>query len=352
MTLGSASADAPTRPRTASVSHTAKVEAWDHNEEHSRLAVCPNAPVPRAEAEVAASPSSTAVIDVLHLSDIDWDALSFTSSPSPHTATNHTTGPKRSKTVDGDVKEAETSSCTAELCYINCSLRDRVLLKNGHKATNQAKENDDGDSKQQKYELPSLERLPAHDSHLKPHGQIPRKDHHDSKSTGKKSNVRKKEADAYKRHRVANNTIVKTKTSMSAPQKQRTSVAAAVSSFAAPPERCSSDPGQCAQAQNEKSTKKSVCASACSSSDDSDTESRRLGPRGKADANPSETNRPKSRKLCADVEISGTSVSSQSRRPGASAATVIELDSEDSVVCSDCESPLPLAERLRLKFQK
>uniref|UniRef100_A0A667WHV4 Flap endonuclease GEN homolog 1 n=1 Tax=Myripristis murdjan TaxID=586833 RepID=A0A667WHV4_9TELE len=52
------------------------------------------------ESELVASPSVSAVIDALHLSDIDWDALSFTSSPSPQAAANCAAEPLPSKTTD------------------------------------------------------------------------------------------------------------------------------------------------------------------------------------------------------------------------------------------------------------
>ncbi|XP_022621377.1 flap endonuclease GEN homolog 1 [Seriola dumerili] len=261
------------------------------------------------KSEAVASPSVSAVIDALHLSDIDWDALSFTSSPTLQAATDHTTEPKRNNSTDGDVKETESektkqntssdvkqadSRSAPELCYAECPLRDRVLMRNTAKA------------------------------------------------------------------------------------------------------KCHSDPGQSDKDRNvPQTTKKSVCLSMCSSSEDSDAENQQFGPQRRVKIKPinkimasfitdyalipvsvPKTNKqtmtpahslqlggPKSQRHSTDVEINRTPVSTKSRcqdvQPAivdchvaspAPASPITVLDSDDSVIC--IESPLPLAERLRLKFLK
>lgn len=381
-------------------------------EDHSSVGDCPNTPLSHAESEAAAaSPNVSTVINALHLSDIDWDALSFTSSPTPQSATNHTTEPKLSKTTDGevrggnakqesssDVKEADSRSAP-ELCYTECPLRDRVLMKNTAKAIDQI--HNDVVSKQLNYELASLKHISSHDSNSKPNGQIP-------------SN--KKEPLSDKRHCATNTAETETrsskqqlrsvvhaqskakdkcKVSQKPPQKYKF-VRAAVSSSAVPPQRCHSDPGQTDKNKNVlQTTKKSVCMSVCSSGEESDVENQQFGHQRKAKIKPinklkgsflsdfplkpvsrSKTTkptdetahtvhliRPKPQSHIVDTEINSAPVSTKSTRQDVSSATVdgdmfrqtpaspvTVSDSDDSVICSD--SPLPLAERLRLKFLK
>lgn len=386
---------------------------------YSTLGDCPNSPVSFADSE-AASPSVSAVIDALHLSDIDWDALSFTSSPPPpQTAPNPTTDTKPSESANekgntklktsSDIKQAETKAAP-ELCYTECPLRDRVLMRNTAKAINQTDIHNDVVSKQLNYELPSLECVSSHKLNLKLNAQMSIKDSDDSKLSGKESAV-KKELPTDKGQCVMNKAETKTHTSTQqpllaaqalAPSKTKDTkkpthkykfVRTAILSSAAPPQTCHSDPGHSNKDRNmPQTTKKSVCMSVCSSSEDSDVENRQLGPQRKTKIKVINKNKdsfhsdfplkpvsntrkptantahsvqllgPRPQRQSVDV-INVVPASTKSKCqdvPAVSghddvylqtpASPVIVLDSDDSLICS--ESPLPLAERLRLKFQK
>ncbi|XP_039982107.1 flap endonuclease GEN homolog 1 isoform X2 [Xiphias gladius] len=399
-------------------------------EDHSGLVNCPNTPL-SPDSEAVASPSVSAVVDALHLSDIDWDALSFTSSPPPQATTNHTTEPRLNISTDRDVKETEgknakqkasrdvkqaDSRSAPELCYTECPLRDRVLMRNTAKAVNQREVHNDVVSKQLNYGLASLEHISPHSSNLKPNGQITSKGGSDSTLTGKESDVNKKGPLSVKSQCVKNKAATETHTSkrplipgvqnqckekdecngsQKPPQKYKF-VRTAISLSAAPSQRCHSDPGQSDRDRNmPQTTKKSVCYSLCSSSEDSDAENQQFGAQTKAKIKPMkkikdsvitdfplkpvsgpkttkqtiktthcpQPLRPKSQGHGTDVEIKRTPVSNKSKYqdvPPANvdddvlsqtpASPVAVLDSDDSVICS--ESPLPLAERLRLKFLK
>lgn len=441
MTLqSSSSTNAATQPQTllTTISNMEKPEAValdtpvnqkQHRktkEEHNSLPDCPNTPVPNAESEDVASLSVSAVIDALHLSEIDWDALSFTSSPPPQTAANQKTDPRLNKITDVDVKETQgenikqqpssdvkqaDSRSAPELCYTECPLRDRVLMKNTAKAINQRKVDDGVVSKQLNYELPSLEHISSFDSDSKPSGQMSTKSRHDGKLVGKKSDVNRKEqltrSSQYKTNKVEMETKTSKQPLMPAVQDQCKAkdkcnelqkpphkykfFRTAISSSAVPPERCQDQDRNVPQ-----TTKKSVCMSVCSSSEDSDTENQQLGPQRKAKSKATNKTKgsfitdfplklvpgpktskptmnpthclqplePTSQKHSADVEINSTPVSCKSRcqdvspaivdgdvflQSPASPVTVLD-DDDDSVICG--ESPLPLAERLRLKFLK
>ncbi|GAA6228777.1 flap endonuclease GEN homolog 1 [Lates japonicus] len=422
----SSSANATTQPRMllSTISNTEKTEVvvWDapvnhkehsnSKEDHSSVDNCPNTPQCHAQSEAVASPSVSAVIDALHLSDIDWEALSFTSSPLPQVTTNHTT--KLSKSTDGEVKETQRKEASSDVKQADsrsapelCPLRDRVLMRNTDKVINQ-EEHNDVVSKQLNYELASLEHISPHSSNSKPNGQISSEGGSDSKMTRKESDVNKKEPLNDRSQCVENKADKETLSlkqpfmpalqdqckakdkcngSQKPPQKYKF-VRTTFSSSAIPAQRCHSDPGQSDKDRNvPQTTKKSVCLSVCSSSEDSDAENQQLGPQRKAKpinkikescvtnfplkpvSGPKTTKqtmkptlrlqplRPKS----TDVDIKRTLVSSKSKcqevpavivdggeLSPAPASPVTVLDSDDSVICSD--SPLPLAERLRLKF--
>ncbi|KAM7367840.1 hypothetical protein PAMP_014111 [Pampus punctatissimus] len=392
-------------------------------EDCSALGDCPNTPLSNAESEAVASPSVSTVIDELHLSDIDWDALSFTSSPPPpQMATNHATETKPSEIADDDVDKTENtrlktlsdvkqteSKAAPELCYTECPLRDRVLMRNAAKAINQMEIHSDVVSKQLNYELTSLECVTSHNSNLKPNGQISIKNSDDSRSSGKKSTFNKKELLTGEGQCLTNNAETEKHTSTrqlipatqdqsktkdsKKPQKYKF-VRTAISSSAAPPQRCHPDPGQSDKDRKmPRTTKKSVCVSVCSSSEDSDAENKQLGAQRKLKIKPMnkimgsllldfplepvyKTNKPtahtahrvqllgpKAQRQTVDVKINSIPASTKITChdvPPASvhsdvflqtpASPVNVLDSDDSVICS--ESPLPLAERLRLKFLK
>lgn len=383
-------------------------------EEHSGAPDCPNTPASHAESEDVASLSVSAVIDALHLSKIDWDALSFTSSPPP--AAPQTTEPGLNKTTDSDAKGKQVENVkrqissdvkqtsAPELCYTECPLRDRVLMKNTARAINQRKADDGVVSKHLHYELPSLEHISSIDSDSKPSGQMPAKGCHDSKLVEKKLDTNGKErlnhSSQYKTNEVEVGTKMSKHPLITAVQDQNkpkkkskesqkhqhkyTFFRTAISSSPVSPEKCRDLDRNAPQ-----TTKKSVCVSVCSSSEDSDTENQQLQRKAKSKApNKSKSkgitdfplkpapgpktskptrclqqSAPTSQKHTADVEINGTPVSSKSRCQDVSpaivdgdvfvqspASPVRILDDDDSVICS--ESPLPLAERLRLKFLK
>ncbi|XP_075940607.1 flap endonuclease GEN homolog 1 [Anarhichas minor] len=370
-------------------------------EDHSS----PSTPLSRAESEAVAPPSVSAVIDALHLSDIDWDALSFTSSPTQPSATNHNTEPKLSKTPDGDVRETEDENTkqktsgdvkeadprsAPELCYTDCPLRERLLMRNTAKAINQIEAHNDVVSKQPNYELASLKHISSHNSKTK--GQIPSKGGSDSNMSGKESAVHKKEPLTDKRQCATSKAETKDKCNGSQkPPVKYKFVRKAISSSAVPPQRSHSDPARSDKDGNvPQTTKKSVCMSMCSSSEESDAENQQSGPQRKAQIKPMnmkikggflsdfplkpKTIKPaaktahtlqllqlKPQSYSADMEINGIPASTKSRCRDVSPADVDggvflqtpaspAFDSDDSVIC--CESPLPLAERLRLKFLK
>ncbi|KAM7395312.1 hypothetical protein PAMA_006875 [Pampus argenteus] len=392
-------------------------------EDCSALGDCPNTPLSHAESEAVASPSVSTVIDALHLSDIDWDALSFTSSPPPpQMATNHTTETKPSEIADDDVDKTEKtrlktlsdvkqteSKAAPELCYTECPLRDRVLMRNAAKAINQMEIHNDVVSKQLNYELTSLECVTSHNSNLKPNGQISIKNSDDSRLSKKESTFNKKELLTDEGQCLTNKAETEKHTSTrqlipaiqdqsktkdsKKPQKYKF-VRTAISSSAAPPQRCHTEPGQSDKDRKmPRTTKKSVCVSVGSSSEDSDAENKQLGAQRKTKIKPmnkivcsllsdfplqpvSKTNKPtsytahsvpllgpKAQRQSVDVKIKSIPASTKNKChdvPPASvhsdvflqtpASPVTVVDSDDSVICS--ESPLPLAERLRLKFLK
>ncbi|XP_070844178.1 flap endonuclease GEN homolog 1 [Chaetodon trifascialis] len=271
------------------------------------LGDCPNIPLSDSEPAAVASPSVSAVISALHLSDIDWDALSFTSSPSPQSAAIHTTEPRVSDTTGSEVEETEgestkqkTSSDVKEadsrsapqLCYTDCPLRDRVLMRNTAKAIGQMEMHDDMLSKLLNYELTSVKHT---SSKSKPNGQIPGKDSHEESTVNKKEPLTDKRQCATNRletetHsskqqlrpavQAQNKTKDRRNGSQKPPQKYKF-VRTAISSSAVPPQRCHSDPVQ-SDKSAPQTTKKSVCVSVGSSSEESDAENQQFGPQRNA----------------------------------------------------------------------
>uniref|UniRef100_A0A8P4G7G9 Flap endonuclease GEN homolog 1 n=1 Tax=Dicentrarchus labrax TaxID=13489 RepID=A0A8P4G7G9_DICLA len=356
-------------------------------EAHSCVGDYPNTPLSKIASEATeASPSVSAVIDALHLSDIDWEALSFTSSP------NHSTEPKLGKATDSDVqetegentkqktssdvKEAADSRSAPELCYTECPLRERVLMRNTAKAIDQMEVRSDVVSKQLDYESASLKHIHSHNS--KPNGQIPSKGNVDSQLSGNKSAVNKKEPLTDKRQCAANKaetgthsshrhtvqtqnkTRDKCKGSRKPPQKY-TFVRKASSAVA--PQRCQSDPGQSHSDKNvPQNTKKTVCTSACLSSEESDAENQQHGPQRKAHIKPKTKSKSiflsdfslkpiTTKPVMKTAQLVPVSIKSTHQEVLQAPASPVDLlDSDDSVICG--ESPLPLAERLRLKFLK
>lgn len=384
-----------------------------------------NTPLSRAEPAATTSPSVSAVIDALHLSDIDWDALSFTSSPPPQSAANHTMEPKLSKTTDGEVKETESteqkntgdvkeadSRAATEFTYTECPLRERVLIRNTAKAVDHMHIHNTVISKKLNHKLATLKPASSQNSDPKPNRQILSKGGPGDASLGKGSALNVKGPLNDKRRYATNQaepetqepkqhlgpavpppskTSSKHNASQKPPQKY-TFTRKDISSLLGPPQRNHSDPGQ-GEKNVPQTTKKSVCMSVASSSEESDAENQQFGPQRKAKIKPinriksnflldfplqpvsgPKTRNPtsahaalsarlKTQSCSVDIDMNSMPVSTKSTQPESSpaneegdvfpqspASPVVVSDSDDSVICS--ESPLPLAERLKLKFLK
>lgn len=342
----------------------------------------PVTPAPRAPLASMPSPSDSAVINDLHLSNIDWEALSFTSSPPAQSAAEAKPIAEMQKT-SGSVEEAD-SSCAVQLCYMERSLRDRLLLKNISKSADQSEGSKARVSNHQNTYIPSS--CPNLDTHT----EIPtnlNEIKHLADKINYTSNRQLSDASIVK-HRVrpAAQPSSKTTNNPSGSQKppQKYKFVKAVSSGA----QCCSDPSQSWKNPTIPRIKSSVCTSVASSSEESDTENQQFRPQGKARIKPMDKIKAS---FCSDMAlkpISGSKLPSKSvspvelprRKPQSCslevrrnivsvwdqdkspakvdsdaflqnpASPVVISDSDDSVVCS--ESPLPLAERLRLKFLK
>ncbi|XP_043962835.1 flap endonuclease GEN homolog 1 [Gambusia affinis] len=330
----------------------------------------------------SASPSVSSFIDALHLSNIDWDVLSFTSSPSP---------PAVQGAEPGQTDETQGAAKQPELCCTEYPLRDRVLMRNAEKSLKATAEV----SKHLDCELVI--------SHEKQTGEISS----GSSSEGIMLTGKEKEPITNKVQCMLKESLerskkpkilpcdAQSKTKEESNKREKPSpryrfVRAALSLSSAPPQRCHSDPGQRVK---KGSIKKTVCMSVCSSSEDSDVENRQSGPQRQTKMKPADKSissliadfplkpacdqfkaanpktfqtlqltGPKSqshgekvenetpaltKNSCQDVQTTKVSDDEILQTP---ASPVIVLDGEDSVICSD--SPLPLAERLRLKFLK
>lgn len=354
------------------------------NKDHGSLCDGPRTPRSQADSAASASPSVSSVIEALHLSDIDWDALSFTSSP--QSASNHVTEPQLSKVADGEVKETKslevkTSSdvreadfkLSAELSYTECPLRDRVLMRNTARAVDQMEVRNKGVSKQLLSELApqssdSNSILSGHfhgksdtDGNLAGHVKDVRQNV-ENKSDGKKSTQQFR----FKAKPPSRNRDVYDESHK--PRQKCASVKTAASSSAVPQQRHHSEPGQSRKAASQ-TTNKTVCMSVISSSEDSDSENhfcRQRKPKNKIKDYfpPTKTAQPDqlvALKPQSHSAYAGTPASPERICQLLSPANddddvflhnppspVTVLDSDSSVSCSD--SPLPLAERLRLKF--
>ncbi|KAF3849924.1 hypothetical protein F7725_019643 [Dissostichus mawsoni] len=368
-------------------------------EEHSSLGDCPKTPLSHAGSEAAAaSPSVSDAIDALHLSDIDWEALSFTSSPTPQSTINHTTEPKLRETTDSDViderielkvsNDVVRADSRSEVCFTECPLRDRLLMKNTARAMDLKEKHNDEISKQLNYELASLKKilLITHTQN-----QMDRSPIKEPLTEQKQSATNKAETHSSQPRLTP---IVQSKTKDNGPQKPPQKykfVRKAISSSTLAPQRCNSDPVQ-SDRNALHSTKKSVCMSVCLSSEESDAENKQTGPQRKAyskhtnkmkgnflsaiplklkttkptaKAAPTivQSLQPKAQSCSADIELKSRPVATQSKSqdvppahvdggvfPQTPGSPAVVLDSDDSIIC--VESPLPLAERLRLKFMK
>ncbi|XP_028295668.1 flap endonuclease GEN homolog 1 isoform X2 [Gouania willdenowi] len=297
-----------------------------------------------------ALPSASAVIESLHLSDIDWDSASFTSSPTPQTVSKHNVEPEQNKNthrkdeeLKHEITEHKTSSHTQQTesrCYTECPLRERLLMRNAVKTVN----------------------VKDVYSNITPEF-----------NSNPKSNAHSCDLQVLKEETV--NKKIKVPVHQETPDDSRkpphkykcVQTAALSSAAAAAPQ----------QLQSDKKAKKTVCASVCSSSEDSDTENQPREPPRRTKTKPKTssgfisdlTHKPaplptarqpqtilaRGLKLDAqiiheeDENIRSVSNGKQSDIvPQAPCSPVTLSESDDSVVCS--ESPLPLAERLKLRF--
>lgn len=335
--------------------------------DQSGVSDLPNTPACRAPPVTA--PSPRAVIDALHLSSIDWDAASFTSSPLVQSAAGRTaeTGPIAAS--------SEGPRCVAQMCDTERPLRERLLIKamarSGHltegcKRT--ASEQLSCSSSPTPSNLDTHEEPPADLNRVQP------------LSIPYTSNRQEGGAGAPSSSKTTNKHGGSKK-----PQKYKF-VKKVVSSSDTSPRKRGSDPSQ--SRRKAPGIKSSVCVSLDSSSEESDTENQQVRPRGGARIKPANKIRAGSHSDVALKPISGPQPPSNPAPPvqlrrlkpqgcgleigrntlpvweqgespakahsdpfGQSPASpAASSDGGDSVVYS--ESPLPLAERLRLKFLK
>uniref|UniRef100_H3D401 Flap endonuclease GEN homolog 1 n=1 Tax=Tetraodon nigroviridis TaxID=99883 RepID=H3D401_TETNG len=242
-----------------------------------------------------ASPSDSAVVGALHLSNVDWDAASFTSSPSeaePSAEVQDTCSGGRG-----------AGSRRAQPCLAELSLRDRLLVRNMAEAAEQAEGCNRVVSKQRNCKLPSVT-----------HSSCPKSDRHEDVLTDllpveplsdkihNHSNRQDSDAPGAKgRNGPAARPPSKTTSSRRPPQKYRFGGKPASSSAGTPPKH-RSHPSQ--SRKNIPRMKSSVCASVASSSEESDAENQPLRPRGKARTKPLTTI---TANLHSDVALKATS---------------------------------------------
>ncbi|XP_061097698.1 flap endonuclease GEN homolog 1 [Conger conger] len=365
----------------------------------------------------ALSPSVSAVIEAMHLSDIDWDGMSFSSSPSPQVNTERPLPPTDIdlltpvKGLSGTAEKKCTSSDTGESAGLEVSvlntarapespaavklskipLRERVLARNAIKSSG----NHTDIATAQTYPStnppdctvfrPVLPSAPSKDRGVVTH--LGQQQFHLKKTLT---------SDSKNRARVkhSENPVIK----MAKKQNEKGSVGTkplsqhkfvkASRDHAALPQRSHSDSsvgtGHKSRAQ---AVKKSVCVSVCSSSENSDAENRPVREQRR-------TVKSKARKRCPylfDYSLKSTKVMGLHATVGAGSNTV---DHEPQALCSDhgksgcaptierkleaaddgdifiensawsevsmakgedsvisIDSPLPLAERLKLKFK-
>lgn len=354
---------------------------WNSNKDGSGVSDHPNTPAPRAPAGTMASDS--AVVSALHLSNIDWDAASFTSSPPAQSSVGHAaeTEPVAEMQNASSDYQGAGSRCAAQMCYTERSLLDRLLIKNMAKAADQVEGCKDVVSQQLNYKLSSVT-----------HSSCPNVDTHEGvpvnlnriEPLSDKNQYTSKRQDSDTRNGPAAQPSSKTTSkhggSQKPPQKYKFVKKMVSPSLATPQKHCP-DPSQ--NRKNMGKIKNSVCASLASSSEESDTENQQVRPRVNArtkpltkikvmavkptsgpkppskSALPVLLPRPKPESCSLETNRNITSAwDDDAWRAKAdddallqnAASPVAVSDSDDSADCS--ESPLPLAERLRRKFLK
>lgn len=327
--------------------------------------------------------SVSAIISGLHLSDIDWESASFTSSPLPPANTCVTVQPKLVHTPHNGAKnscdnsqntkilKATDSRSVLEQVIKDLPLKEQVIRKNeGPKInTNYII------SKPEEKTFP-IKQSPSQNTIL--HTQ---QYHKKSELSEKATYIPKKgknmphlhasypvKPDLYVskqpvRAAPLDPVVIHSSSTCSAPQKPKTFkfVKTAIASSIVS-QRSYSDPEQRDKVKNKMASKKSVCKSVGFSSD-SECENQ-AAPQRKSKTSVKnkhsdislkcplkakmllEDNTPEQRK-CNDVYPSSIACDGFTQCP---ASPPIDLNNDDSVICSD--SPLPLAERLKLKFQK
>ncbi|XP_030200270.1 flap endonuclease GEN homolog 1 isoform X1 [Gadus morhua] len=347
----------------------------------------------------AASPSVSAIVDLLHLSDIDWDG-SFTSSPRASPAPSASTAePWGAPEAGGGVEESLPTGGVApgpgpagprpaqEVGYMERPLRERLLMRN-MAVTGQTKTTEDP--------------LTKHLDHQSqgPHGAAPGKaapstqlsDKHYALDGNKTSKCSQSSTSKASRDRHVSQLCALASAQgrskgiyagSRAPRTHSDSVTAALSSASIIPRQRHFDPvtlGNGDRKPPPQGAKRSVCTAACSSSEESGAENRPAGAerRAKSKSLRHTKLKPASKAPAAPKRdkssgwSSSGSTSQAVQRPEASpdecfidglpetspgqdvfiacapSSPVTILDSDDSL--SGGESPLPLAERLRLKY--
>lgn len=365
-------------------------QEWNSNKDRSGISHHQNTPASRAPAATTASPSDSALINALHLSNIDWDAVSFTSSPPVHSSVGHTAETKpiaEMQNTSSDSQEA-ASRCAAQMCYTELSLRDRLLIKNMAKAGGQLEGRKDTVSKELNSKLSSVTHSSCPNTHEEDPTNLNRieplsdKIHYPSNRQDSDTPMAK-----HGNGPAAQPSSKSTNKHGGSQMSQKYKFAKKpVSSSVAMSQKQSSDPSQ--SRKNTARIKNSICVSIVLSSEESDTETQEFRPRVKArikpmtkikanlhsdvalkpisapkppskSALPAQLPGPKpqscsleiNRNIVAawDQNVSLVKVNSTACLQNA-ASPVAVSDSDDSVICR--ESPLPLAERLRLKFLK
>ncbi|XP_072299245.1 flap endonuclease GEN homolog 1 [Eucyclogobius newberryi] len=347
---------------------------------------CPDSPASHPQSEDATSLSVSTVISALHLSDIDWDTASFTSSPIPSATTSVTVQPKLNLRLRNDLTETgtcdkETQNLTAtnaisvsELCDQERPLRERIIMKNAasqinrngiavEKGSKRVTLDDDQRHHRAENKLPEKQRLSE--------------DQCVTLTTQPELHVSKQHMKPLTLCPV----YIQPKNACKAPPKppQRFKFVKTAVASSLIPQRSYSDPVQRDTVKIKTSMKKRVCTSSGGlSSGDSDAENQHVAPQtniktklkakqSQRSDNPSKrvaevqkkSHKFESRSLdVGTIETARLSTENECKGVfpslsdvfGQCPASPADLESDDSVIYSD--SPLPLAERLRLKFQK
>jgi len=381
------------------------------------------------------STSVSTIIDRLHLSDIDWDGSSFTSSPpvspaphvsapAPRVAPGKACGVGVEKNLPaGGVVPASGrvgSGPAQEVCYTEGSLRERLLLRNMANMAISNKTNEDTVPKRLLYPAPNQGPLRGGLVPVNTATSTQLSDKRHAVEGNKTSECGQSGADkAYRDRPVSKRDVPPSarvhskaqdgRSGARKPQAPSESLRAVLASVSLIPHRCRSAP--IAQGNGDRKpvpqgAKRSVCTAVGSSSEDSGAENRPTGVQRKAKSKPlrhvklrpasKATAAPKTAADTAPITCSSgpraqsvpgptapsvpgptaQSVPGPTARsvpgPGAisdeflgdglpqgslhndvfiacaPSSPVSVVDSDDSLSCSD--SPLPLAERVRLKY--